>query len=202
MGTDHRVRRFRSAIGFVSAFALGVSFGGCKRRGSVDDTRTESDASTARASGAVAVPVAPSAERPPLDRLGPGEIPPGTETVYGLVLPRGMKVIAHFPGIAHAVGALSPEDVANYVRDRVVVSRVELGAAETVFPRVRIKDGDPEKLFDIEVIPLGDRTKLVIKDMTPPTAHVPIDKTMTDAERWKRAGYNPDGTPLDPNKLR
>lgn len=202
MGTDHRVSRFGGALGFLLAFALGVTLAGCKRHAPVDAARAVTDASTAGALGAVAVPVAPSSDRPPLDRLGPGEIPPGTETVYGLVLPRGMKVIAHFPGIAHAVGALSPEDVANYVRDRVVVSRVELGAAETVFPRVRIKDGDPEKLFDIEVIPLGDRTKLVIKDMTPPTTHVPIDKTMTDAERWKRAGYNPDGTPLDPNKLR
>jgi hypothetical protein len=113
-----------------------------------------------------------------------------------------MKVIARFPGVAHAVGALTPEDVANYVRDRVVVSRVELGAVETVFPGVRVKGGDPQKVLRIEVIPLGDRTKIVITDTSPPAVAPPADDHLTDAERWRRAGYNPDGTLIDPNKLR
>jgi hypothetical protein len=113
-----------------------------------------------------------------------------------------MKVIAQFPRIGHAVGPLAPEDVANYVRDRVTAGRVELGAVGTTFPNVTIKDGDPDKRFRIEVIPLGDRTKLVVEDVSTPPVRVPVDPTLTPAERWRRAGYNPDGTPLNPNELR
>lgn len=148
---------------------------------------------------------APSAEASvraaPVDHLAPGELPPGTEEAYGLTLPKGLRLVAHFPRVAHARGELSTEDVANYVRDRVDVKRVELGAVGTVFPSVHVKGGDPEKVLRIEVNPAGQGTELVIRDVTP-VPSLPKDPNLSNRERWRRAGYNPDGTPLDPLQLR
>jgi hypothetical protein len=190
------VHRFTAAI---VAFLASASLLGCRKPSAANGVGGSAPSASAALAGSGASAVNPA--NPPLDHLGPGEIPPGTETAYGLVLPRGMKVLARFPGVVHASGALSPEDVSNYVRDRVLVSRVELGAVETVFPGVRVKGGEAQKLLRIEVIPLGDRTKLVVTDTSPP-AVVPPEEHLTDAERWRRAGYNPDGTLIDPNKLR
>jgi len=136
---------------------------------------------------------------PPVDRLAPGELPPGTEAVFGLKLPRGLALQGVFPGAAHAFGPLSLEDVSNYVRARVDVKRVELGAVGTVFPAVHLLEGDPTRLYRIEVNPRGLNTELVVRDVTPPP---PPPPGLSDAERWKRAGYNPDGTPLKSLDLR
>ncbi len=172
------------------AIVLGVTIAGsaasCRRRAP---------------SGASGASAAASVTKLPLDRLGPGELAPGAETVYGLVLPRGMRLSARFQRIAHATGPVPAEDVANYVRDRVDVHRVELGVVGTVFPAVHVKDGDPGKLYRIEVSSAGPTTEIVMEDVTPvPTA--PIDPTVPEAERWRRAGYKPNGTPLDPMKMR
>jgi len=136
----------------------------------------------------------------PVDRLGPHELPPGTETIYGLTLPEGLRLVAHFPRVAHAVGSLSPEEVANYIRDRVDVRRIELGAVGTVFPRVRVKGGDPQRYLRIEVNVAGDGTELVVRDISP-MPELPRDPTLTEEERWRRAGLRPDGTPLNPREL-
>lgn len=143
-----------------------------------------------------------SAGPPPLDHLGPGELPPGTAVAYGLVLPKGMKLFTNFPGKAEAIGPLRPEDVANYVRDHVTSTRIELGAVGTVFPAVRVKDGDPDKILRIEVVPLGNRTKVIVRDVTPPRGHVAIDPNETDEMRLRKAGYNADGTLVDRLKLK
>lgn len=136
-----------------------------------------------------------------MDRLAPGELAPGTETLYGLVLPRGMHVSARFPGIAHATGPLRPEDVSNYVRDRVDVKRFELGAAGTVFPAVHVEGGAPDKTYRIEVLSAGNATEVVMHDLTPlpPKVGGPAE---SEADKWKRAGYKPNGAPLDPMNQR
>ena len=117
--------------------------------------------------------------------------------VFGLRVPRSMSVDRRYPDAAHISGSVTPESVANYVRKRVVVSRVEIGAARTVFPAVKIKGGDPQKTYRIEVIASPGRTKLVIRDITKP----PMTRGLSEAERWKRAGLTPDGKPLDPKHL-
>lgn len=148
------------------------------------------------------VPSAAPSAAPPLDHLGNDELPPGTASAYGLVLPKGMKLLASFPRRAEAIGPVRPEEVANYVRDHVSSARIELGAVGTVFPAVRVKGGDPTKTLRIEVVPLGDRTKVIISDITPPGEHVAVDPSETDEMRWQKAGRNKDGTLRDPLKLR
>lgn len=173
------------------AVAVAVTGGatGCKKSGTTSAVAERNSPSNAA-----------SSTPPPVDRLAPGELPPGTETAFGLVLPRGLKLLAVFAGTAHAAGPLSIEDVSNYVRSRVDVRRVELGAAGTIFPAVHITGGDSQKLYRIEVSSAGGDTHVTIRDVTP-KAPVPVEK-LTDEEQWRRAGFNPDHTPIDPKKLR
>jgi hypothetical protein len=143
--------------------------------------------------------VAPSASTAlPLDHLAPDELAPGKVEVYGFPVPRGMEVESHLADRAYVSGRVSPEALANYVREQVVVSHVEIGAARTVFPMARIKAGPQDRVFTLEVLPDGPKTRLVIKDTTPPP---PPPPGLTDAERWRAAGLTPDGRPLDPQKL-
>jgi hypothetical protein len=146
-------------------------------------------------------PVASAAPKPPIDHLAPGELAPGTEVLYGMVLPRGMRVTAQFPSVAHATGPLHAEDVANYVRDRVDAKRVELGVVGTVFAAVHVTGGDPTKVYRVEVNSAGNSTEIVMRDVTPMPQKVP-DPTVPDVEKWRRAGYKPNGMPLDPLNLR
>ena len=141
---------------------------------------------------------APVVSAVPLDHLAPDELAPGKSEVYGFAVPRGMEVESRIADRAYVSGRVSPEALANYVREQVVVSHVEIGAARTVFPMARIKAGPPDRLFTLEVLPDGPRTRLVIKDVTPPP---PPPPGLSDADRWRRAGYTPDGRPLDPKQL-
>lgn len=108
-----------------------------------------------------------------------------------------MSVDRRYPDAAHISGSATPESVSNYVRKRVVVSRVEIGAARTVFPAAHIKGGNPNKVYRIEVIAAPGRTKLVIRDITKPQ----MTRGLSEAERWRRAGLTPDGKPLDPKHM-
>jgi hypothetical protein len=134
----------------------------------------------------------------PLDHLAPDELAPGKVEVYGFAVPRGMEVESRIADRAYISGHVSPEALANYVREQVVVSHVEIGAARTVFPMARIKAGPANRVYNLEVLPDGPRTRLVIKDVTPPP---PPQPGLTDAERWRAAGLTPDGRPLDPQKV-
>jgi hypothetical protein len=135
---------------------------------------------------------------PPLDHLAPDELAEGKLEVYGFPVPRGMDVESRLVDRAYVRGRVSPEALANYVREHVAVSHVEIGAARTVFPMARIKNGPKDRYFTIEVYADGPSTRLVLKDTTPPP---PPPPGLSDAERWRAAGYSPDGRPLDPSKL-
>ena len=138
-----------------------------------------------------------SADATSADRLAEGELGQGTEQAFGFHAPRKMRLERQYPDAAHFSGPVAAELVANYVRQRVEAERVEIGAARTVFPKVRIKGGPTGKVFRIEVVADGPMSKLVIRDVTPP----PTVQGLSEAERWKRAGLTPEGKPLDPKKL-
>ena len=140
---------------------------------------------------------ASASARPPVDRLARGELAEGPTSAFGLAFPRAMRLERRFLDSAHAAGPVPPEAVANYVRRRVEASHVEIGAARTVFPRVRIKGGAPDKLYRIEVVADGANTLLVLRDVTPP----PLEPGLSVEERWKRAGMTPQGKPLESTKM-
>ena len=135
----------------------------------------------------------------PLDRLAPGELAPGTNRVFGFEVPEGMVVRGQFFEVAYLQGSVAPDALANYVRQRVVVDHVEIGAARTVFPYARIKDGPADRFFQIEVIAGTRHTELVLRDVTPKQKP---PETVSDEERWRRAGRRPDGRPFDITELK
>jgi hypothetical protein len=154
-----------------------------------------------RAERQAPAPVASTSATPapvPLDHLATDELAPGKAEVYGFAVPRDMQVESQLIDRAYVSGRVSPEALANYVRQRVTVSHVEIGAARTVFPMARINGGPTDRFFTLEVLPDGPRTRLVIKDTTPPPPPV---QGLSDAERWRAAGLGPDGRPLDLKKL-
>jgi hypothetical protein len=139
-----------------------------------------------------------SAEQKPLDHLATDELAPSKLEVWGFPVPVGMEVESRLPDRAYLRGRIPPEALSNYVRQQVVVSHVEVGAARTVFPSARIKAGPADRFFNLEVLPDSSGTRLAIKDVTPPP---PPPPGLSDAERWRAAGLGPDGRPLDPKKL-
>lgn len=141
---------------------------------------------------------APGAIAPkPVDRLAPDELAAGNAEVWGFVVPREMQIEHRYQEVTHLVGPVKPDALANYVRDRVVVSHVEIGAARTIFPNARIKSGAADKVYELEVIPEPGTTRLVIRDVTPPK----IVPGLSDEERWRQAGLTPQGRPLDMKKF-
>lgn len=169
----------------LAALALGALAWGC-RSGADDDAARRS-----------AARVAPKQSAEPVDRLLPDELAPGKAVVFGFPVPRQMKVERLYPDAAHIVGNVTPESLANYVRQRVEAIHVEIGAARTVFPAARIKGDATQHIYRIEVVASTGRTQLVIRDITPP----PTVQGLTEAERWKRAGLTPDGKIIDPRSL-
>ncbi|HET7543005.1 MAG TPA: hypothetical protein VFK05_24195 [Polyangiaceae bacterium] len=132
--------------------------------------------------------------RKPVDRLAPDELAAGNAEVWGFAVPREMQVEHRYKEATHLIGPVKPDALANYVRERVVVSHVEIGAARTIFPDARIKGGAVDHVYELEVIPEPGITRLIIRDTTPPK----VVPGLTDAERWRQAGLTPEGRPLDP----
>jgi hypothetical protein len=138
-----------------------------------------------------------SSQAKPLDRLAPDELAAGNAEVWGFAVPRDMQIEHRYVETAHLIGPVKPDALANYVRERVVVSHVEIGAGRTVFPDAHIKGGAADRVYELDVVPEPGQTRLVIKDTTP----LKVTPGLTDAERWQQAGLTPQGRPLDPKKF-
>jgi hypothetical protein len=140
---------------------------------------------------------AATASTPPVDHLAPGELAVGSSEVWGFRIPKDMHIEYRYKEAVHLAGSVKADALANYVRDHVVVSHVEIGAARTIFPNARIKGGPEQMVFRFEVSPAPGLTRLVITDVTPP----PIEPGLSDEERWRKAGLSPKGEPLDVQKF-
>jgi hypothetical protein len=108
-----------------------------------------------------------------------------------------MVVERQFSDATHAVGPVDPTLLSAYLKRRVHVAHVELVGRKFVFPRATIL-GNPQEVFRIEVLPEGDTTRLVLRNITPK----PRTEGLTEAERWERAGLTPGGELRDPNELK
>ncbi len=169
------------------ALALRLALGACLLCTSCHH-KAEPSAAATLATGSAARPV---------DRLAPDELAAGNAEVWGFTVPREMQVEHRYQEVTHIIGPVKPDALANYVRDRVVVSHVEIGAARTIFPNARIKNGASDRVYELDVIPEPGITRLVIRDMTP----AKVVPGLTDAERWRQAGLTPEGRPLDPKQF-
>ena len=142
------------------------------------------------------VPVSAPSASPALDQLLPGELAEGNERALGFAVPRDMHLERVFDDSALARGRVPAEALANYVRKRVDVSTVEIGAARTLFAKAHVKGQPPDKTVRIEVMREVEGAVLFLRDTTPPA----IPPGLTDEERWRREGVVP-GKPFDPKAL-
>lgn len=133
----------------------------------------------------------------PIDRLAPGELGSSSRMVFGFSVPQGLHVDAEFRDAVHLSGSVELEALGRYVRDRVAVSHVEVMGASWVFPNARIKGGDSKRTYRLELVRDRARTRMVIRD----TTRLPAVEGLSEAERWKRAGFTPDGKPLNEETL-
>jgi hypothetical protein len=137
-----------------------------------------------------------AAAPPAVDRVDPEEVPEGAEKAFGLPIPRAMSVDARFPDAVRAHGRVPLDAMANYVRARVVAERVETGPAKTVFSRATLK-ASPEKMLRVEVVAFGDRTEMIVRDVTrPPSADV-----VKPTDPWNKPGFDPKDRRADPGRF-
>lgn len=139
---------------------------------------------------------APVPAPPAPDRVDPAEVPEGAESAFGLPVPRAMQVEARFPDAVRAIGRVPLDALANYVRARVVADRVETGPAKTVFARATLKSA-PERMLRVEVVSFGDRTEMIVRDVTRPPARDVVKPT----DPWSQPGFDPRDRKADPKRF-
>ncbi len=127
-----------------------------------------------------------------VDRLLPGELGQSKLLVFGFPIPQGMNVERRYADSVHLVGPISPTALTAYVRAHAATGPAELIGSRKVFSKIHIRGGDPSRLYNIEIDDSGAARRLIVTDVTPP----PLEPGLSDEERWRRAGYNPDGTPI------
>jgi hypothetical protein len=135
----------------------------------------------------------------PADHLAKGELVEGKDTLLGLLLPRDMKRQFFFGNEGAAIGEVEPELVANYVRAHVSGGKLSVGASQTLFEDVHV--GTDARPLRIKIERVRGLCFLEIWDMTPPPPP-PGPSAQTDTERWRQAGFGPDGKPIDPAQLK
>ena len=125
----------------------------------------------------------------------PGELAKSNLLVFGFPIPPGMHIRRRFPDSVHMTGTLSALELAKYVESHVVAGGPpEVRGQERIYKNCRIRGGDPSRTYKVEIDELRGESQLVVTDVTPP----PVAPGLSEEERWRRAGYNPDGTPVDP----
>ena len=169
----------------VVAISLVAAASGCKR--DEQDVLSAPAALAPEATGSV-----------PHDHLAQGELLAGTESAFGLVLPRGSRLESVFPQQIIASCEAKPADVANYIRPRVAMGAVKVGAASTMWDRAQVPSKPGRELsIRVEEGPTGAGTRITLRDVTPP----PYDPNLTEDQRWRQAGVAPGGKLLDPTHL-
>jgi len=123
----------------------------------------------------------------PIDSVEPGELAESKVLAFGLPLPRGMRVRTRFTDTTYAIGAVSFEELSNYVRARVKAERVDTGPAKTVFLNAVLKS-DKRYRLRVEVSFLGGMAELVVRDRRPKKR----DNSLSDEERYEKMGVTPD----------
>lgn len=166
-----------AALGACAGVCLGLCMGGCHATSAPE-------------------PAPPESTTTP-DRLAADERLPEAETAFGLALPPGMHLVRHFNDAAYFSGDVPLDTVLEHVKEHVLTRQVELLSAGVLFPRASIVGDDTQRLVRIELSKTSGGTQLHIQDITPP----PALTGLSEAEIWRKAGRNPDGTPIDQNQV-
>lgn len=146
--------------------------------------------------------------RPPLPtevapQATPDRLPPEqqraseTATAFGLSLPKGMRLTRQFNDSAYFMGRMDLVSVVEHLKPHLEAQRMEIKPGYTAFENARLKGDTSEKRLRVGVSAEGPGTQVFVQNVTPP----PTPRGVSEAEMWRRAGRNPDGTPLDQNQL-
>jgi hypothetical protein len=127
------------------------------------------------------------------DRLSPTETLPGRPTAFGIEVPLGMEVSANLGDVIHLTGRLSVAQLVDYFRKHVAVANIELTDQGAVFPRAYVNSDPTKRLYSIDIRRAGNGSLVRLRDVTP----TPAVQGLSNAERWQRAGLNPDGSLKD-----
>lgn len=184
MGSDHRLserERPRRAIAPLALAALALA----ALAGAVGCERAEEP---------VAPAPRPSASAAPVDRLAPDELEPGQEAAFGLPLPRALKIERDFGYEVFTFAQLRPQVVGKHLRAKFKYTHVEERPNSTVFAGI----ASPRGRVSAEVLEHRDGTRVIFRLPEPRPAPEP---SLSEAERWRRAGIGPDFKPL-PSELK
>ena len=138
---------------------------------------------------------------PPPDQLIPGDSVEGKDKAFALTLPRAAAVAARFGESVRVKSTLSPDQLVKFVETRVSGGRVDHDGDKTTFANVTVP-AEPTRVLTIEITRGSGfdapKSEMLVKDVTPPP---PADPNASDQERWKKAGLDENGRPLDPKRL-
>lgn len=130
--------------------------------------------------------------RAPLDRLLPSELGKSGLLVFGFPVPPGMSITQRYPDSVHLQGQLPVANLKEYVEAHIVAGPSEVDTHRRTYNKARIRGGDSSRIYSIEIDELRGERALIISDVTPK----PVEPGLSNEERWRRAGYMPDGTPI------
>jgi hypothetical protein len=142
-------------------------------------------------------PAPPPSEAPAPDRLSSAEALPDAEVAFGLPLPTGMRLVRQFNDSAYFVGEVELAALLEHVQKHVVSRTAQMRGRGAVFARTELAADEQKRQFRIELNPAPRGTELHITDITP----APAEVGLSEVDSWRRAGRNPDGTPIDQNQV-
>ncbi len=175
-------RPLPGALALLPLLAFLLSSGACKRPGSEEAPPRP--------------PASATASSKPVDHLAQGELLESDQKVFGLALPRVLRVTQRNMGRVVGSSDSSPEHLANFFRARVGGGKILVGSTSTQFLHVRPR-ADPSRELDIRVEQEKNGTHVNILDVTTP----PFPTPTSAAEARKQAGLTPDGKLLDPKRI-
>ena len=124
------------------------------------------------------------------DRLTRSETLPGRALVFGIEIPRWLKVTLQHSKVAQLSGHRSLEDVTRYFQRHVSAAHIEAIGRRVVFPKAFVNALGSKRLFRIEIAEQDRLVSVRISEITPPR----VTRGLSEKERWKRAGRNSDGS--------
>jgi hypothetical protein len=130
------------------------------------------------------------------DRLQPEESLPETQRVFGIEVPRGLRLVSDFGDRASLIGPLPLAEAISYFSQQVESTPIEVANERAVFARVRLKADRTRHEYRIELTRRRHDTFVLVADVTPP----PVTQGLDEKARWEQAGRKPDGTLIDPRR--
>jgi hypothetical protein len=131
------------------------------------------------------------------DRLQPEESLPETQRIFGIEVPRGLRLVSDFGDRASLIGPLPLAEAITYFSQQVESTPIEVANERAVFARVRLKANRTRHEYRIELTRKRHDTFVLIADVTPP----PVTHGIDEKARWEQAGRKPDGTLIDPRRV-